>query len=136
MNSWNASGRSGRFYQKITDIYQQGSIDYDKDAEITQIFFKTVQNKLHWAITKQTAPQIVASHADSTKPNMGLQTWENAPSGKIINTDVTIAKNYLHEKEIKELERVVSMYLDCAGIRILNINPLILYHKIILVTAI
>jgi len=67
---------------------------------------------------------------------MGLQTWENAPSGKIINTDVTIAKNYLHEKEIKELERVVSMYLDCAGIRILNINPLILYHKIILVTAI
>jgi hypothetical protein len=103
-----------RFYQKITDIYQQGSIDYDKDAEITQTFFKTVQNKLHWAITKQTAPQIVASRADSTKPNMGLQTWKNAPSGKILKTDVTIAKNYLHEKEIKELERVVSMYLDYA----------------------
>ncbi|MCX6325144.1 MAG: virulence RhuM family protein [Bacteroidia bacterium] len=103
-----------RFYQKITDIYQQGSIDYNKDAEITHTFFKTVQNKLHWAITKQTAPQIVASRADSTKPNMGLQTWKNAPSGKIIKTDVTIAKNYLHEKEIKELERIVSMYLDYA----------------------
>jgi len=103
-----------RFYQKITDIYQQGSIDYNKDAEITQTFFKTVQNKLHLAITKQTAPQIVASRADSTKLNIGLQTWKNAPSGKIINTDVTIAKNYLHEKEIKELERVVSMYLDYA----------------------
>jgi len=103
-----------RFYQKITDIYQQGSIDYDKDAEITQTFFKTVQNKLHWAITKKTAPQIVASRADSTKLNMGLQTWKNAPSGKILKTDVTIAKNYLREKEIKELERVVSMYLDYA----------------------
>ena len=77
-----------RFYQKITDIYQQGSIDYNKDAEITQTFFKTVQNKLHWAITTQTAPQIIASRVDSTKPNMGLQTWKNAPSGKIIKTDV------------------------------------------------
>lgn len=103
-----------RFYQKITDIYQQCSMDYNHDAEITQTFFKTVQNKLHWAITKQTAPQIVASRADSTKPNMGLQTWKNAPSGKILKPDVTIAKNYLYEKEITELERVVSMYLDYA----------------------
>lgn len=103
-----------RFYQKITDIYQQCSIDYNKEAEITQSFFKTVQNKLHWAITKKTAPQIVASRADSTKPNMGLQTWKNAPAGKIHKSDVTVAKNYLHEKEIKELERVVSMYLDYA----------------------
>jgi hypothetical protein len=103
-----------RFYQKITDIYQQCSIDYNQDVEITQTFFKTVQNKLHWAITKQTAPQIVASRADSTKPNMGLRTWKNAPSGKILKPDVTIAKNYLHENEIKELERVVSMYLDYA----------------------
>lgn len=103
-----------RFYQKITDIYQQCSIDYDKDAEITETFFKTVQNKLHWAITGKTAAQIVAERADSSKPRMGLQTWKNAPQGKILKTDVTIAKNYLIEKEIKELERIVSMYLDYA----------------------
>lgn len=103
-----------RFYQKITDIYQQCSIDYDKDAEITETFFKTVQNKLHWAITGKTASQIVAERADSLKPHMGLQTWKNAPQGKILKTDVTVAKNYLIEKEIKELERIVSMYLDYA----------------------
>ena len=103
-----------RFYQKITDIYQQCSIDYDKDAEITETFFKTVQNKLHWAITGKTAAQIVAERADSSKPRMGLQTWKNAPRGKILKTDVTVAKNYLIEKEIKELERIVSMYVDYA----------------------
>jgi hypothetical protein len=103
-----------RFYQKITDIYQQCSIDYDKDAEITQTFFKTVQNKLHWAITGKTAAQIVAERADSDKPNMGLKSWKNAPKGKIMKSDVSIAKNYLEEPEIKELERVVSMYLDYA----------------------
>lgn len=103
-----------RFYQKITDIYQQCSIDYDKDAEITQTFFKTVQNKLHWAITGKTAAEIVAERADASKPKMGLQTWKNAPQGKILKTDVTVAKNYLIEKEIKELERVVTMYLDYA----------------------
>lgn len=103
-----------RFYQKITDIYQQCSIDYDKDAEITLTFFKTVQNKLHWAITGKTAAQIVAERADSSRPHMGLQTWKNAPQGKILKTDVTVAKNYLMEKEIKELERIVSMYLDYA----------------------
>src|SRR3989338_7647831 len=103
-----------RFYQKITDIYQQCSIDYDKDAEITLTFFKTVQNKLHWAITGKTAAQIVAERANVSKPHMGLQTWRNAPQGKILKTDVTVAKNYLMEKEIKELERIVSMYLDYA----------------------
>src|SRR3989337_288096 len=103
-----------RFYQKITDIYQQCSIDYNKDAEITQTFFKTVQNKLHWAITGKTAAQIIAERANAAKPNMGLQTWKNAPKGKILKTDVTVAKNYLIDKEIKDLERVVSMYLDYA----------------------
>lgn len=103
-----------RFYQKITDIYEQCSIDYNKDADITQTFFKTVQNKLHWAITGKTAAQIIAERAKSTEPNMGLQTWKNAPKGKILKTDVSIAKNYLVEKEIKELERVVTMYLDYA----------------------
>ncbi len=103
-----------RFYQKITDIYEQCSIDYNKDADITQTFFKTVQNKLHWAITGKTAAQIIAERAKATEPNMGLQTWKNAPKGKILKTDVSIAKNYLIEKEIRELERVVTMYLDYA----------------------
>ncbi|MGQ0793886.1 MAG: virulence RhuM family protein [Deltaproteobacteria bacterium] len=103
-----------RFYQKITDIYEQCSIDYNKEADITQTFFKTVQNKLHWAITGKTAAQIIAERAKVSESNMGLQTWKNAPKGKILKTDVSIAKNYLIEKEIKELERVVSMYLDYA----------------------
>jgi hypothetical protein len=103
-----------RFYQKITDIYQQCSIDYNHDSEITLKFYKTVQNKLHWAVTGKTAAQLIAERADSTKPKMGLQTWKNAPEGKILKSDVNIAKNYLHEKEIKELERIVSMYLDYA----------------------
>jgi hypothetical protein len=103
-----------RFYQKITDIYQQCSIDYDKDAEVTLLFFKTVQNKLHWAITGQTAAEIVAGRASAKKPNMGLTTWKNAPKGKILKSDVSVAKNYLEENEIKGLERIVSMYLDYA----------------------
>src|SRR3989304_4567745 len=103
-----------RFYLKVTDIYEQCSIDYDPDADITQTFFKTVQNKLHWAITGKTAAQIIAERANAAKPNMGLQTWKNAPKGKILKTDVTVAKNYLIEKEIKDLERVVSMHLDYA----------------------
>jgi hypothetical protein len=103
-----------RFYQKITDIYEQCSIDYNKDADITHTFFKTVQNKLHWAITGKTAAQIIAERADASNPNMGLQTWKNAPQGKILKSDVSIAKNYLMETEIKELERVVTMYLDYA----------------------
>jgi hypothetical protein len=103
-----------RFYLKITDIYEQCSIDYNKEADITQTFFKTVQNKLHWAITGKTAAQIIAERADSSKPNMALQTFKNAPLGKVQKSDVTVAKNYLIEKEIKDLERIVSMYLDYA----------------------
>lgn len=103
-----------RFYLKITDIYEQCSIDYDKSAEITQTFFKTVQNKLHWAVTGKTAAEIIAERADSSKPSMGLTTWKNAPAGKILKSDVSVAKNYLIEEEIKGLERIVSMYLDYA----------------------
>lgn len=103
-----------RFYLKITDIYEQCSIDYKKDAEITRQFFKTVQNKLHFAISGKTAAHIIAERASAAKPNMGLQTWKNAPSGKVLKGDIGIAKNYLIEKEIKELERIVSMYLDYA----------------------
>ena len=103
-----------RFYLKITDIYEQCSIDYHKDAEITQTFFKTVQNKLHWAITGKTAAQIIAERANADKPNMGLQIFKNAPHGKVQKSDITVAKNYLIEEEIKDLERIVSMYLDYA----------------------
>lgn len=103
-----------RFYLKITDIYEQCSIDYNKEAEITQTFFKTVQNKLHYAISGKTAAQIIAERAKAEKPNMGLQTFKNAPLGKILKSDISVAKNYLIEKEIKDLERIVSMYLDYA----------------------
>jgi hypothetical protein len=103
-----------RFYLKITDIYEQCSIDYSPSAEITQVFFKTVQNKLHWAITGKTAAEIIAERAKSSTPNMGLTTWKNAPQGKILKSDVAIAKNYLSEPEIKKLERIVSMFLDYA----------------------
>ena len=84
-----------RFYLKITDIYEQCSIDYDRSAEITQTFFKTVQNKLHWAITGKTAAELIAERARADQPNMGLQTWKQAPHGKILKTDVAVAKNYL-----------------------------------------
>jgi hypothetical protein len=100
-----------RFYQKITDIYEQCSIDYDKTAEITKTFFATVQNKLHFAITGQTAAEIIASRADATKPSMGLTSWKNSPKGKILKTDVATAKNYLIEHEVKELDRIVEQYL-------------------------
>ncbi len=103
-----------RFYLKITDIYEQCSIDYSKDAEITTTFFKTVQNKLHWAITGHTAAELIALRADASKPNMGLKTWKNAPQGKVLKGDIAIAKNYLEVQEIKALERVVTMYLDYA----------------------
>jgi hypothetical protein len=106
-----------RFYLKITDIYEQCSIDYNKDAAITQTFFKTVQNKLHFAISGKTAAQIITERASADKPNMGLQTWKNAPTGKVLKGDVGIAKNYLIETEIKELERVVTMYLDYAELQ-------------------
>jgi hypothetical protein len=103
-----------RFYLKITDIYEQCSIDYKRDAEITQTFFKTVQNKLHWAITGKTAAELIAERAQADLPNMGLKTWKNAPQGRIQKADVLVAKNYLEESEIKALERIVSMYLDYA----------------------
>lgn len=103
-----------RFYQKITDIYAQCSIDYDPKADITLVFYKTVQNKLHWAITGMTAAEIVANRSDAAKPNMGLTTWKNSPEGKILKSDVGIAKNYLNLEEIDELNRIVTMYLDYA----------------------
>jgi hypothetical protein len=99
---------------KITDIYEQCSMDYTPTAEITKTFFQTVQNKLHWAITGQTAAEIVAERAKASLPNMGLTTWKNAPAGKISKSDVSIAKNYLTEPEIKNLERIVTMFLDYA----------------------
>jgi hypothetical protein len=103
-----------RFYQKITDIYSQCSADYNVDTKTTKDFFATVQNKLHWAITGQTAAEIIAARVDSAKENMGLTTWKNAPKGAIRKTDVGIAKNYLNEKEMDGLNRIVSMYLDYA----------------------
>ncbi len=106
-----------RFYQKITDIYAQCSIDYNPQAEITKQFYQTVQNKLHWAITGQTAAEIIAQRADAKKKHMGLTTWKNAPKGKILKSDVTIAKNYLNEKELKNLNRIVSMFLDYAELQ-------------------
>lgn len=101
------------FYQKITDIYAT-SIDYDPESSVTQMFFATVQNKLHWASHGHTAAEIVVRRADSTKPNMGLTTWKNAPKGVLRKSDVGIAKNYLTQGELTELNRVVTMYLDYA----------------------
>lgn len=103
-----------RFYQKITDIFAQASIDYDSKSQIARDFFATVQNKLHWAIAGKTAAEIIKDRADAEKPNMGLTTWSNAPAGKILKPDTEIAKNYLSKKEIQELDRLVSMYLDFA----------------------
>lgn len=103
-----------RFYQKITDIYAECSIDYDPNAKITRKFFQKVQNKLHWAITGKTAAEIIESRADAKKKNMGLTTWKNAPKGKVLKSDTEVAKNYLEKKEIDELNRIVSMYLDYA----------------------
>ncbi len=101
------------FYQKITDIYAT-SIDYDPKAEITKTFYATVQNKLHWAIHGHTASEIVLRRANASKPNMGLTTWKNAPEGRIRKTDAVVAKNYLTQEELQELNRIVSMYLDYA----------------------
>jgi hypothetical protein len=102
-----------KFYQKITDIYAT-AMDYRADAETTRTFFATVQNKLHYAIHGQTAAELIVERADHTKDRMGLTTWKNAPNGKIIKTDVVVAKNYLTEKELKSLDRFVTMYLDYA----------------------
>jgi hypothetical protein len=101
-----------RIYLKITDIFQECSIDYDKNSQTTRNFFAKVQNKFHFAIHGQTAAETIYSKADRKKRNMGLTTWKNSPSGRILRSDVTIAKNYLSEKEIKRLERTVSSFFD------------------------
>ena len=101
-----------RIYQQITDIFAECSIDYDKNAEITKNFFAFVQNKFHFAITGKTAAEIIYKSVDKTKENLGLTTWKNSPDGRILKSDVLVAKNYLEEKEIKQLERTVSSYFD------------------------
>ena len=108
-----------RLYQKITDIYSL-SADYDSKAEITRQFFATVQNKLHWAITGKTAAEIIYTKADAEKVFMGLRTWKQAPDGKILKSNVSIAKNYLNEEHLKILQRVVTSYLDLAESRAIN----------------
>lgn len=105
-----------KFYQKVTDIYAT-AFDYDKDAKTTQLFFKTVQNKMHFAVHRHTAAELIVERADAEKEHMGLTTWENAPDGKILKADVSIAKNYLSEEEMKYLERIVSLYLDYAELQ-------------------
>lgn len=106
-----------RFYQKITDIYAQCSIDYDLKSDLTLNFYKTVQNKLHWAITGNTAAEIIERRANAESPNMGLTSWKNSPDGKILKSDTNIAKNYLSEKEINELNRLVELYLNFAELQ-------------------
>lgn len=101
-----------RIWQQITDIFAECSWDYDKDSQITHDFYATIQNKFHFAITGQTAAEIIYNSADSAKEHMGLTTWKNSPDGRIIKSDTTVAKNYLQEKEIKRLERAVSGYFD------------------------
>ena len=101
-----------RIWQQITDIFAECSIDYDKDSEITQAFYSMVQNRFHYAITGQTAAEIIYNNADSSKDNMGLTTWKNSPDGRILKSDVSIAKNYLDEQQIRRLERTVSGYFD------------------------
>ena len=102
------------FYQKITDIFSECSIDYDKNSDTAITFYKTIQNKFHYAITGNTAAEIVYKRVDSTKENMGLTTWENSPDGTILKSDVIIAKNYLNEQEIKNLNNLVNLFLDIA----------------------
>ena len=104
------------FYQKVTDLYAT-AFDYDKDAATTRAFFKTVQNKMHYAVHRHTAAELIVERADAEKEHMGLTTWENAPNGKIIKADVSVAKNYLNEKEMAYLERIVSLYLDYAELQ-------------------
>lgn len=103
-----------RVYQKITDIFQECTYDYDRNSETARNFYATVQNKLHYAVTGHTAAEIVQERSDPEQPNMGLATWKGAPDGPIHSSDVTVAKNYLTEKEIRELNRLVTMFLDAA----------------------
>ena len=106
-----------RYYQKITDIYSECSADYDRDSETTKLFFKTVQNMMHYAVTKQTAAEIIYDRADAERPHMGLTTWKNAPDGRVIKSDVTIAKNYLSEKEVESLNLLSNAFIDVAEMR-------------------
>lgn len=106
-----------RYYQKITDIYAECSYDYDKNSETTRLFYKTVQNMMHYAVTHQTAAEIVYDRANAEKPYMGLTTWKNAPEGRIRKSDVTIAKNYLSEKEVRSLELLSTAFVDIAELR-------------------
>ena len=103
-----------RAYQKITDVFEQCSYDYDKNSEITKNFYAFVQNKLHFAITGKTAAELIYERADSEKPAMGLTTWKEAPNGKVLKRDIGIAKNYLNEKELSRLNRLVTMFIDYA----------------------
>ena len=105
-----------KFYQKVTDLYAT-AFDYDKNAKTTRLFFQTVQNKMHFAVHRHTAAELIFERADAEKEHMGLSTWENAPDGKILKADVTIAKNYLSEREMHYLERIVSLYLDYAELQ-------------------
>jgi len=105
-----------KFYQKVTDLYAT-AFDYDRNSKTTRIFFQTVQNKLHYAVHRHTAAELIVERADATKEHMGLTTWENAPDGKILKADVSIAKNYLNDEEMKYLERIVSLYLDYAELQ-------------------
>lgn len=105
-----------KFYQKITDLYAT-AFDYDKDAKTTRRFFQTVQNKMHWAVHRHTAAELIVERADAEKEHMGLTTWEAAPEGKIVKSDVSIAKNYLSDKELSYMERIVSLYLDYAELQ-------------------
>ena len=105
-----------KFYQKVTDLYAT-AFDYDKDAKTTRLFFQTVQNKMHFAVHRHTAAELIVERADAEKEHMGLTTWENAPDGKILKADVTVAKNYLSEQEMSYLERIVSLYLDYAELQ-------------------
>ncbi len=111
------------FYQKITDIYAT-SIDYDRNAELTREFFKTVQNKMHWAAHGHTAAEIVCERADSSRPNMGLTNWKTAPGGPLRKADVTIAKNYLNKEELEALNLIVSAYLDFAELQARGHRPM------------
>ena len=103
-----------RYYQKITDIYSECSANYDKDSETTKLFFKTVQNMMHYAVTNQTAAEIIYDRADAERPHMGLTSWKNAPDGRVIKSDVTVAKNYLSEKEVDTLNRLSNAFIDIA----------------------
>ncbi|MDR0692713.1 MAG: virulence RhuM family protein, partial [Prevotellaceae bacterium] len=109
-----------RAYQKIADIFEQCSADYDPTAETTRLFYAFVQNKMHYAVTGQTAAEIVYKRANSKKPYMGLTTWKNAPHGKVMKSDVAIAKNYLSKHEINLLNRLVTAFIDFAELRALN----------------